>query len=1082
MKRLVIALIATLMCLTAVGQSDNDSLEQGFQSPPAYARPQIWWHWMNGNITKDGIRKDIEWFNRIGLGGFHVFDASFSTPQVVEERLVYMTEQWKDAFKYAIDIADSLGLEVTIPSSPGFSSTGGPWVKPEEAMKKVVWREMTVEGGCKVKAVLPEPYMTTGKFQNYGMKKGPSVVDSGEAIGESYSDIAVIAVRLPDNYRTLSELGAVISSSGGSFTLEQLTNGDLSDTGRLPAGNNGYAWIQYSFPEPQTIRSLAVINDIVRNERHSLPAHCEDSLQISDDGIHFTTAFGIPVGDALRQTISFEPVTAKHFRLKHKNPVSAYHYTMKERLPDPEYSEIAEFVIYPQTRINHVEEKAGFGSAHDIELNPTPAADDEICSNVIDLSDKVRKGKLIWKAPPGRWRIYRFGASLTGKQNHPASPEATGLEVDKLDKEAWQRHFRSYLDMNKDAVDGKLGENGISYVLVDSYEAAHQNWTPRLREEFIQRRGYDPLLWYPVLTGLILHSPEQSERFLWDWRKTIGELFEENFAVLDKLVKEEYGMKGCYVESHGNGRAFIADGMSMKSHCDFPMSEIWIQGKVGTQNRVQEGISDIRESSSVAHIYGKEVVAAESFTATGAGGEAYRFHPGNIKWTADTEIANGLNSFVIHDSAHQPLDNLKPGLGLGVYGQWFTRHETWAESAGAWIDYLARSSYMLRQGEHVSDILWYYGEDNNITGLYSHSFPEIPEGYDFDFINPDALLSEISVKDNKAVTRCGKEYQVICLGGNCKKMSLEVLKKIALLASRGVIICGQIPSTAASMYDSSREFETIVKDIWFSGRANVFGGKWLEDVMPASRIAPDWNILNGSGIRVVHRKLSDGHIYWVNSPVSEPQTAEISLRTHGLKPQKWNPVNGEISDLTYRFDGDRTVVNLDFEPDDAFFIVLREKTDEKSFTLPEKKSAVLKQLDIEGSGCWTEKPETRYFSGTRSYRCKVDIPEFTGNLFLDLGEVYNLAQILIDGQEICTLWKAPFKTDISDYIKGKKSIELEIRVTNLWVNHLIGDAMKDHSQRSSYVSSEFYNGTEPLQKSGLLGPVVLIETTSTSND
>jgi hypothetical protein len=948
-------------------------------------------------------------------------------------------------------------------------------VKPEEAMKKIVWREITVEGGRKIRTELPDPYTNTGKFQNYGMKKGPSVVDSGQVIGESYSDIAVIAVRLPDDYRTLEELGATVTSSGGSFTLEQLTNGDLSDSSKLPAGKEGYSWIQYSFPEPQTIRSLAVINDIVRNERHSLPAHCEDSLQISNDGIHFTTAFGIPVGDALRQTISFHPITAKHFRLKHRNPVSAYHYTMKERLPDPEYSEIAEFVIYPETRINHVEEKAGFGSAHDIELNPTPNADDVISHQVVDLTDMVRNGRLSWKAPEGRWRIYRLGASLTGKLNHPASPEATGLEVDKLDKEAWVRHFRNYIDMNKAAVKGRLGQEGISYMLVDSYEAAHQNWTPRLREEFTQRRGYDPILWYPVLTGQILHSPDQSERFLWDWRKTIGELFEENFAVLDKLVKEEYGMKGCYVESHGNGRAFIADGMSMKSHCDLPMSEIWVQGKVGTQNRVQEGISDIRESSSVAHIYGKEVVAAESFTATGAGGEAYRFHPANIKWTADTEIANGLNHFVIHDSAHQPLDDLKPGLGLGVYGQWFNRHDTWAELAGPWIDYLARSSWMLRQGEHVSDILWYYGEDNNVTGLYSHSFPEIPEGYDFDFINPDALLSEISVVGRTAVTRSGKEYKVICLDRNCSRMSLKILKKISLLASRGVIICGHVPSVPASMYDSKTEFEAIIKDIWFSGRPNVFGGIWLDEVMQLSGISPDWTVQNGQGIRAVHRALPEGHLYWVNSPALEPQSVDISLRVCGLKPQKWNPMNGEVTDLSYRFEGDRTVVNLDFEPNDAFFIVLREKADEGSVILPEEKRTALDSLEIEGMGCWTENPQTRHFSGTLSYRHTLDIPEYTGRLLIDLGEVYNLAQVFIDGKPVETLWKAPFKVDITDYIKDRKTVDLEIRVTNLWVNHLIGDAAKEPHQRSSYTSFDFYNGTEPLQKSGLIGPVILVE-------
>lgn len=244
MKRFCITALMMLSFCIMHGQERPDILKEGFENPPSHVRPQVWWHWMNGNITKDGIRKDIEWFKRIGLGGFHVFDASFSTPQVVEERLVYMTEEWQDAFKYAIDLADSLGLEVTIPSSPGFSSTGGPWVKPEEAMKKIVWREMMVEGGRKIKTSLPAPYTITGKFQNYGMKKGPSVVDSGEVMGESYSDIAIVAVRLPEDYKTLSELGAVVSSSGGTFTLEQLTNGDLSDTERLPAGEDGYSWIQ----------------------------------------------------------------------------------------------------------------------------------------------------------------------------------------------------------------------------------------------------------------------------------------------------------------------------------------------------------------------------------------------------------------------------------------------------------------------------------------------------------------------------------------------------------------------------------------------------------------------------------------------------------------------------------------------------------------------------------------------------------------------------------------------------------------------------------------------------------------------
>jgi hypothetical protein len=221
--------------------------------------------------------------------------------------------------------------------------------------------------------------------------------------------------------------------------------------------------------------------------------------------------------------------------------------------------------------------------------------------------------------------------------------------------------------------------------------------------------------------------------------------------------------------------------------------------------------------------------------------------------------------------------------------------------------------------------------------------------------------------------------------------------------------------------------------------------------------------------------LQEGEIYWVNSPVSESQSVEVSLRVCGLKPQKWDPMNGEVSDLSYRFDEGRTIVSLDFEPNDAFFIVLREKADEESVTLPEKKRATLESLKIEGMGCWTENPQTRHFSGTLSYRHTLDIPEYTGRLLLDLGEVYNLAQVIIDGKPVETLWKAPFKVDITDYAKGRKTVDLEIKVTNLWVNHLIGDAAKEPQQRSSYISFDFYNGTEPLQKSGLIGPVTLVE-------
>lgn len=1043
---------ALTFALTAVHTEACDSLAAGFVSPPQSVRPQVWWHWMNGNVTMEGVRKDIEWFDRIGLGGFHVFDANFDTPQIVDKRLAYMTPEWNDAFRLAIRMADSLGMDVTIPSSPGFSSTGGPWVSKEDAMKKVVWREMEIKGGRRFEGPLPEPFTSTGGFQNYG---------KGAAAFSHYEDIAVIAARLPEEYRSLEELGAKVSSSGGRFTLRQLTDGDLSRSSQLPCGKDGYAWIQYEFPEPQTIRALSIVNAETRRRGHAVPSFCNDSLLVSDNGIDFRTVLGIPVGDTHRRTVSFDGITARYFRLKHKNPKAYYHYTMAHPAPDPEFSEIPEFVIYPMSRVNSVEAKAAFAPAHDIADFPSPpSCAGDVLSGAIDISDKVVDGVLKWDVPEGRWMIFRFGASLTGKMNHPASPEATGLEVDKLDKDAWERHFRNYIDMNRTAAAGMIGSRGITHVLVDSYEAGCQNWTPGMRRQFISRRGYDPFPWLPVLTGAVIGSSQESEAFLQDWRKTIGELFTENYSRLDSLVRDAYGMKGCFVEAHANGTVFPADGMSMKKSAAWPMSEIWIQGKVGTPDRIPEAMADIRESASVAHIYGGNRVAVEAFTAIGMGKAAYSFCPENIKPVADIAMANGANMFVIHDSAHQPLDSHKPGLGLGVYGQWFNRHETWAEQAGPWIDYLARSSFMLRQGKAVADILWYYGEDNNITGLYSHSFPDIPQGYDFDFANAEVLLERLSVRDGKLCTDTGMEYSVLVLDPNAVRMSPAVKERIGYFRSCGITICG--PSTSE-----------------------------IAGALAAKGIGPDWEYSSEEPLSIVHRRLPNGEIYWICSPSMVPRKVELSLRASGRKPYLWHPVSGQMDEVSYRFEGGRTMLSLELEPEDAYFIVLREPVSDNQLNLPQSSRREVcaveggwdvyfedpfgtgKTIHMEELTPWNRHDDEwiRHFSGTATYRKTVTIPAHEGTLMLDLTDVKNLAQVYIDGEKVASLWKAPFVVDLSSHRAGDR-ILLEIRVTNLWVNRLIGDASLDRP--SSYTGKTFYGPEDSLKPSGLMGPVRFI--------
>ena len=360
---------ALSLLLTASCSAFAQDLFQGFQTPPQEARPRVWWHWMNGNITKDGIRKDIEWMHRAGIGGFHNFDAGMSTPQVVEKRLTYMSPEWKDAFRYAVILADSLGMEVATASCPGWSNTGGPWVKPAQAMKKLVWREMRVQGGKTLNIALPAPFRTTGFFQNVSASSNSTTFVPSEGGPEWDQYLYVLAVRQNKADKTLLQLGAKVTSSGGTFTVEQLTDGDLANAGELPRDDEkGFAWIQYAFQRPQTIQALSVVDGSVRSEWAAAPAPITKRLEVSDDGLSYRKICDIPHGGAARQTIEFEPVTARFFRVTFDNPYVDNPYAALSPVPlqQPTSTPVSELVLYPVPRINHAEEKAGYATPSDL--------------------------------------------------------------------------------------------------------------------------------------------------------------------------------------------------------------------------------------------------------------------------------------------------------------------------------------------------------------------------------------------------------------------------------------------------------------------------------------------------------------------------------------------------------------------------------------------------------------------------------------------------------------------------------------------------------------------------------------------
>lgn len=1102
MKKAFLAffLVYSMHSLTSIAQKKQENsipLFGGFQNPPNMARPRVWWHWMNGNITQSGIRKDLLWMHQSGIGGFHNFDAGLATPLIAPQRLSYMSTEWKKAFLYTTKLADSLNLEMAIAASPGWSQNGGPWVAIEDGMKKLTWRSIYINGSQLVK--LPQPFFTSGTFQNIPIKEDVTAFTTDTTTPpQLYRDIAVLAYKLPDGDRPIEALQPKVTSSGGKFTLEKLTNGDLADYTFLPAdASKGYSWIQFEFSQAQTIKSISIAGTRVREQWGLMPADDERRLEVSNDGVHFKLVSKLLLGGVAQQTIAFTPTQGKYFRVIFNNPNVSY-YEEKSGKKGDLGTHISEIILHTATRINHSEEKSGFASPFDLEQFPTPkTAEPLLLSSVIDLTKKLNSdGTLNWNPPAGTWKVIRFGYSLTGKKNHPASPEATGLEVDKLDARAVQAYYETYLNKYQEATGGLMGKKGLQYIITDSYEAGQMTWTPEMANEFQKRRGYALLPWMPVLTGQVIQSTEASEQFLWDWRKTIAELIaENNYDNLTSILASKE--MGRYTESHENGRLYLVDGMDAKRTATIPMSAMWEPSGWGSDTPMAK--ADIKESASVAHIYGQNLVAAESLTAYGLEGHAWSYYPENLKPTADLELAMGLNRFVIHTSVHQPSDDKIPGLGLYVFGQWFNRHETWAKQAKAWTDYLARSSYMLQQGQYVADVLYYYGEDNNITGLFGKKLPQVPAGYSFDFINAHALIHLLEVKNGQLVTPSGMTYKVLYLDENVKRMSMPVLRKLAYLVKQGAIIGGAKPVFKAELMGSQKEFDSLVSEIWNTKVTKE--GITIDQLLQQNDVKPDFTFIKNqedTQVLYVHRRLSTGDIYWINNRKNRFETIEATFRVTGLKPELWHPETGQKEDVSYKIVNGQTVVSLPLTPNDAVFVVFEEPTLQNTYQVSHKELLGTLKLDgpwevtfqenrgapeksiLPSLGSWTENIDDgiKYFSGTATYRKTFEIKDSlsaNSSISLDLGVVKNIAEVSLNGQTLGILWKSPFRTDIGSILKLGTNY-LEIKVTNLWVNRLIGDAQPNVKNKITYTTIPFYQADSQLLEAGLLGPVSIILT------
>jgi hypothetical protein len=484
----------------------------------------------------------------------------------------------------------------------------------------------------------------------------------------------------------------------------------------------------------------------------------------------------------------------------------------------------------------------------------------------------------------------------------------------------------------------------------------------------------------------------------------------------------------------------------------------------------------------------------------------WAWSPATLKPTADQEFLNGINRIVIHESAHQPLLGKAPGLTLGPYGQWFNRNETWAEQAGPWIKYLARTSFLLQQGRFDADMVYFYGEDSNLTAIFANKAPDVPAGYGFDYINADGLIHELSVAGGRITTRSGMRYRVLGLDPYSRHMSLPVLRAIHKLVVDGSTVAGLKPADDPSLADDQKEFNKLNNELFGDGtgmhkvgKGTVYAGQNLNDVFASLNVAPDFDYTKpekDTRLLFVHRKLADGDIYFVDNRNDRNETLDASFRVTGKAPELWRAETGKTEPVSYTIANGRTTVPLHLEPWGTVFVVFRKATTETSRMLPKVTETQLATVDgswqvsfqpdrgappsitLEKLASWSDNPNNgvKYFSGTGSYTKTVNAPadwfKKGAQVWIDLGDVKNLAEVVVNGKSLGIVWHVPYRVDATAALKPGAN-EVTVRVTNAWVNRLIGDQQADATTKFTFTTVKPYNANSPLLPSGLLGPVTV---------
>ena len=1039
------------------GNQDYES----FAKPDRVHFPETWFHYIGGNVSHEGITADLEAIASAGISGVQLFHGQFGGqwPATTSD-IQCLSENWDAAVRHTAEESKRLGLRFSMQNCPGWAMSGGPWIKPENAMRTIVYSRTDITGKD-LKANLPVPQPNKEEWRDY-------------------RDITVLAFPTPEG-DTGQPLEWTQVKGDGNFPWREIMEKKKTYVGFPPAKNGEPHWVEVKFKQPSTIRAIELPG--VQSLNHAMSF--EPNLHVK--------AYALLADGTQKSIIDADLPPSSwqdHHPITFACPEVADAVGCRVELNNKYGISMNAIKFWSAARKNSWESEAAWNlrayerTADDIVQNPAAyLAQDKI----MDISQYMTAdGQLAWTAPTEEaWTILRIGHVNEGRKNGPAPEAGTGWECDKLSTEGPEAHFAGYIGR---LTNGALQGGMLNGMLLDSWECYSQTWTPKMEDEFNERMGYELRTWLPSIFGYVIDNPETTSRFLHDWRSVVGDLFANKFYRRMAELGHEQGLTVVYETAGGD--VFPADFMEYFKYADFPMCEFWhpyTTGYVGSLN-----FKPIKPTASAARMYGKPRVAAESFTSFDLHwNEHFEF----LKDYADYHFIEGVTHNVFHTYTHNPqISFLPPGTSMGSkIGTPFLRGQTWWPYMKEFTTYLARCSYLLERGQSVSDVLWYIGDE--ISHKPDQEYP-FPAGYKYDYCNPDVLLNRLSVKDGLVVTPEGLSYKFIWIPEN-KRMLPETLEKLHALLEQGATVVANAPQricTLAGGDETQGRFDKNVEAIWGNaadgsittiGKGRLLAGVTIEKAIDLLGLKQD---VQGD-VRWLHRQVKGADWYFITPEKQQAFLGKVSFRAQGAA-ELWDPITGEITPLNVERQGEYASIELDMPKAGSCFVIFNhnkkqqkvekvelantQSIDNKwTVQFPEGWGAPA-ELEIETLAPWCELPmskEGQAFSGTATYTTTFNWSNESKEVVLDLGKVSMIAEVFVNDQKVRTLWCTPYATDITPYVKPGEN-KLQVKVTSTWFNRLAYDASLPEAERKTW-TIEGPKADAKLKEYGLLGPVNL---------